>query len=98
MHNFILETERLILRPLTLDDCDAVYKWVSDEDVTRYMVYNTYTSKEQVVCWLKSLEEDDDYLFGFVRKGTDDLIGCGSIGPHNGDRERWGFRSERAHV
>ena len=31
------------------------------------------------------------YLFGFVRKDTDDLIGCGSIGPHNGDRERWGF-------
>ncbi len=91
MHNFILETERLILRPLTLDDCDAVYKWVSDEDVTRYMVYNTYTSKEQVDCWLKSLEDDDDYLFGFVRKDTHDLIGCGSIGPHNGDCERWGF-------
>ena len=91
MHNFILETERLILRPLTVDDCDAVYKWVSDEDVTRYMVYNTYTSKDQVVRWLKSLEEDDDYLFGFVRKDTNDLIGCGSIGPHNGDRERWGF-------
>lgn len=91
MHNYILETERLILRPLTLDDRDAVYKWVSDEDVARYMVYNTYTSKEQVTQWIKSLEDDDDYLFGFVRKDNNDLIGSGSIGPHNKDTERWGF-------
>ncbi len=40
----MIETERLILRPLSLEDCDAVYKWVSDEDVAGYMVYPTYTS------------------------------------------------------
>ena len=91
MHNFVLETERLILRPLTVDDCDAVYKWVSDEDVTRYMVYNTYTSKETLAQWLKSLDDDPDYHFGYVRKDTGELIGSGSIGPHNGDSERWGF-------
>jgi ribosomal-protein-alanine N-acetyltransferase len=45
MHGFTIETERLILRPLSIEDCDAVYKWVSDEDVARYMVYPTYTSK-----------------------------------------------------
>ena len=91
MHNYVLETERLILRPLTLNDCDAVYKWVSDEDVTRYMVYNTYTSKEQLVEWLKSIENDEDYLFGFVRKDTGDLIGCGSIGQYERYGDRWGF-------
>ena len=43
MHNYILETKRLILRPLTVTDSDAVFQWVSDECVARYMVYNTYT-------------------------------------------------------
>lgn len=91
MHNYVLETERLLLRPLTVDDCDAVYKWVSDEDVARYMVYPTYTSKEPLVWWLKSLDEDTEYHFGFVRKDTGELIGSGSIGPHDGNQERWGF-------
>ena len=49
MHNYVIETERLTLRPLSIEDCDAVYKWVSDEDVARYMVYPTYTSKEKLV-------------------------------------------------
>ena len=49
MHGFTIETERLILRPLSIEDCDAVYKWVSDEDVARYMVYPTYTSKDNVL-------------------------------------------------
>lgn len=31
----ILETDSLILRPLTVDDAEAVYVWVSDEIVTR---------------------------------------------------------------
>jgi RimJ/RimL family protein N-acetyltransferase len=33
MHGFVIETERLILRPLKVEDADAVYEWVSDEDV-----------------------------------------------------------------
>ncbi|WP_331281086.1 GNAT family N-acetyltransferase [Bacillus sp. EB01] len=32
-----LETERLALRILTLDDCSAVFEHFSDRDVTRFM-------------------------------------------------------------
>ena len=46
MHNYIIETERLILRPLLNSDAQAVYQWVSDERVAKYMVYNTYSSEE----------------------------------------------------
>ncbi len=31
MHNYIIETERLILQPLKIEDAEAVYQWVSDE-------------------------------------------------------------------
>lgn len=39
----ILETERLILRPITLDDAKACFSWNSDERVTKYMSYPTLT-------------------------------------------------------
>lgn len=91
MHHYILETERLILRPLTVADSDAVFQWVSDENVARYMVYNTYTCTEEVIDWLTSLQKPgQDYHFGFVRKEDDLLMGSGSIGP---DKNRDGFWS-----
>lgn len=92
MHNYIIETDRLILRPLTVDDATAVFKWVSDERVARYMVYNTYTSVEEAVDWLTMLQEpDEEYHFGFVRKEDGLLIGSGSIGPESERREFWAF-------
>ena len=38
----IIKTDRLILRPLTLDDAEACYSWNSDERVTKYMSYNLH--------------------------------------------------------
>lgn len=91
MHNYVIETERLTLRPLSIEDCDAVYKWVSDEDVARYMVYPTYTSKEKLVEWLASLDGEEEYHFGFVKKDGNELIGSGSIGPDAYREGFWGF-------
>ncbi|MBD5130309.1 MAG: GNAT family N-acetyltransferase [Ruminococcaceae bacterium] len=91
MHDFVIETERLMLRPLTVSDAEAVYQWVSDERVARYMVYTVYSTIEQVREWLKFVETDDStYNFGFVRKSDGLLIGSGDVGP---DRKNgcWGF-------
>ena len=54
MHAYEIQTARLLLRPLTVADTDAVWKRVSDARVTRYMVYLTYKDKEQVRAWLRS--------------------------------------------
>ena len=86
-----IRTERLLLRPMSVADADAVWKWVSDERVARYMVYPVYTDIEKVREWLRHVENDDgDYDFGFVRLSDGELIGSGSIGP---DRKEgfWGF-------
>lgn len=95
MHNIRLETERLILRPLSMEDADAVFQWVSDERVTRYMVYFTYTSVEQVREWLDSvIKSSSGWHFGFERKSDGLLIGSGNI---SSDRKffdggtGWGF-------
>lgn len=80
-----LETNRLILRALSVDDAPAVFEWVSDPIVTRFMPYNTYTHVETVVEWLRSVEAETIlYNFGFVRKTDGKLIGSGSIGPKDG--------------
>lgn len=42
-----METERLILRPITLDDAEACFSWNSDERVTKYMAYSTYSDISQ---------------------------------------------------
>lgn len=86
MHQYILETQRLILRPLTIADAQAEFVWLSDPTVNRFMPYNLYTSVEQAEAWLRTVEQcEDEYHFGFVRKEDGLLIGAGSIGPDTED-------------
>ena len=90
MQTPILETERLILRPLTVEDAPAVFEWASDERVTKYMTYPTHRNIETTVEWLESIDHssDNDYDFGFVEKESGVLIGSGGI-YWNGDYQQW---------
>ena len=92
MHNIRIETERLLLRPLMVTDAEEVFQWVSDERVSKYMVYHTYQSVQEVVEWLRGVEADmTEYHFAFVRKTDGKLIGSGSIGPDAKGNGFWGF-------
>lgn len=97
MHDIRIRTERLLLRPLTTADAEAVFAWASDERVSRYMVYATYTDLEQVRDWLALVEKDSGtYYFGFQRLSDGKLIGSGDIGLHGAEgesrkKEAWGF-------
>ena len=51
----MIETERLILRPLTVDDDADVFEWVSDPIVNRYMPYSLYQNLEQVKNRIQSI-------------------------------------------
>ena len=45
----ILKTKRLVLRPLSLDDAQAMYdNWASDPQVTRFMNWPTHENIEAV--------------------------------------------------
>lgn len=62
----ILETERLILRPLTAADAEEAYtNWTSDPDVARYMTWSTHPDAEATKGWLteteKSIDSDTAY-------------------------------------
>lgn len=86
-----IETERLILRPLTIEDAEDVFEWTGDERVARYMIYNTHESIEVTKAWLESTADlENEYLWGFVRKSDGKLIGSGSI-RYRSDEQRWSF-------
>jgi len=91
MHDIRINTERLLLRPLKIADAEDVFEWVSDDRVSRYMVYNTYENIEQVRKWLEFVEKDTStYNFGFERLSDGKLIGSGDIG-RDSKTGYWGF-------
>ena len=42
----VLETERLLLRPLSVSDAKDMYEYSSREEVTRYLLYSPHESLE----------------------------------------------------
>ena len=84
-----LETERLILRPLSLDDLNAVFKWTGDPRVNKYMIYPLYKNPEDGREWLSHLYENEKNIdYGFVYKETGELIGSGGMYYHE-DIDTW---------
>lgn len=79
-----IETERLLLRELTVEDAEHIYRtWTSDPRVTKFMTYPTHESVEVTKEWLADVEKhnedvDSEVLdWGFELKSTGALIGSG---------------------
>lgn len=88
----IIETDRLVLRPITLDDAEVYFSWNSDERVTKYMSYSTYTDISQTIDWIKStLVDDSEWIWAFILKKENKVIGSGSIGPNSEMEDYWGI-------
>ena len=45
----ILRTERLLLRPLELDDVDLLWPDIADGEISKYMAWEAHTDKSQTV-------------------------------------------------
>ncbi|MDE5936696.1 MAG: GNAT family N-acetyltransferase, partial [Ruminococcus sp.] len=86
-----IETDRLILRPLIVDDAGAVFEWTGDERVAEYMIYPCHKNIEVTRKWLNLLESlENEYTWGFVRKSDGKLIGSGGI-RFRTDENVWSF-------
>ena len=78
-----LETKRLILRPLTHDDFEAVHSWAGNPKNTRYMAWWPNT-EEDTKGFLSAAKEGKD--FAVVLKDADRVIGsCGIYSDSNND-------------
>ena len=77
-----LETERLVLRRLCLDDAQDMFDYASDPEVARYVPWDYHTSIEDSIDYLRSVEEKyesgETLDWGIVYKQNSRLIGsCG---------------------
>lgn len=87
----VIETERLVMRPLTADDAADVFEWTGDPRVARYMIWSTHPDISVTEEWLRTLSDlENEYVWGFVRKNDGKLIGSGSI-RFRTDENRWSF-------
>ena len=85
-----IETELLILRPLTLADAQTAYNgWTGDPEVAKHVSWLPHHSIDDAVKWLKEIEwkhdeagniaANDNYIWGFVLKKTGELFGSGGL-------------------
>jgi ribosomal-protein-alanine N-acetyltransferase len=74
-----LETDRLVLRKLTLDDVPSIFAYASNEDATQYMLWDTHRSiadSEAFVAWtLQRYQNGEAGEWGIELKETSQLIG-----------------------
>ena len=103
-YNKILESERLIYKPLTSQFCTNEYvQWLNDKEVIRYLeIFEPYT-EPQLVDYLHNVEKKSNILFwAIVIKKNNKHIGNIKIDPVNrhhglgeygimmGDKKEWG--------
>jgi len=79
-----LETERLILRKMTLEDAEAIFAYASDPEVSRYTLWETHRSIEDSRAFLElevsKRESGGEPDWGIVYKGDHRFVGiCGII-------------------
>ena len=79
-----LETDRLKLRRITMDDVYAMFNnWANDDDVTRYLTWKSHgnieVTKSVVKSWVDSYNRNDFYQWVIEDKENGYLIGTISV-------------------
>lgn len=97
----ILETDRCVVREITLEDVDRLYEIYDDEDVTRY-IENLYENREDEIEHTRNyiLNQYRFYEYGLwvvVSKETGSIIGRAGIYDRDGqDATEIGFMFEKS--
>lgn len=78
MKSFSLETDRLTIRPLMIEDAKDMYEYTSDVRSNEFLVWEIHNSVEQDKEFINNAlkPEGDDYYFGVELNCEKKLIGC----------------------
>lgn len=91
----VLETERTILRKVTLQDAEDLYAYASDEEVSKYTTWHPHRSIEdtrQFICQIMQKYENKEIApWGIEDKHTGTFIGTCGFG-------HWNTRHARAEI
>jgi [ribosomal protein S5]-alanine N-acetyltransferase len=90
-----IETERLLLRKITLNDASDMFEYASNPEVSEYTMWSTHTSIEDTKYFLKSLtkmyKRKELVDWGIVHKAEKKFIGtCGFV--------EWSMTHSRAEI
>ena len=94
----VLETDRLILRDIDIEDYSDIYDIYSDVDVLKYNGIDTLKSLQEAIIYTKRIKEG--YSVGFflrwavLLKDTEKMIG--TIGIHH--IESWNYKLEIGYI
>ena len=80
----IIETRRLILRPVTMDDAEAMFRnWHADEEVTKFLTWQAVKSVEETKAvlqsWVTSYADPSFYQWAIELKELQEGIGSLSV-------------------
>ena len=84
----ILETERLRLRQLGLIDAEAMFKYASNDEVTKYMPWDSHTSLRQTKKFLKIMTGkylNGNFAWAVTWKESKEFIGTIDFGKFDKD-------------
>jgi [ribosomal protein S5]-alanine N-acetyltransferase len=70
-----IETERLILRKITLADAEDMYAYASNEEVTSYVTWDTHTSISDTIEFIHTFLPQYDAAWGIEVKENGKFIG-----------------------
>lgn len=87
-----LNTERLLLRKITMDDIEPMYNnWASDDDVTRFLNWSTHqnieVTRHVVSSWIN--QYNHDYFFQWIIEHKDNKEVLGTISLFNRKEESY---------
>lgn len=71
----VLATQRLMLRPVTLDDVEDIYAYSSDPEVGPNAGWKPHASREETRQVIREMFQDQETVWGITLKGTNRLIG-----------------------
>lgn len=77
-----LTTERLELRPATVEDADAVFAYASDPQVSRYLPWPPHRSRDDTIGFLRRCEQNwrDGAAFPWVVVESGKVVGMIEVG------------------
>ncbi len=74
-----LETERLLLRKLNMNDLQDIYEYGSDKEVSKYVLWNKYESREDAKSFVQSVldnyEKGNNNIWAIECKEDNKMIG-----------------------
>ena len=74
--NDVLESDRLILRPFIIHDAEDVFCYAKDDDVTRYLTWQSHTNLSETKKVIKEFYMNNTGIYAIELKSEHKCIGC----------------------